>query len=140
MKWEDCIGLFEGWCRTKGLHGGNTTVVTCGDWDLKTMLPNQLQNSKSKLSPYLNNLLCCWTNIKIVFSIVYKTKATGMDGMLSSLGLTLDGHHHSGIDDCRNIVKICHEITKKGYDITTPTNRWRPKELWYDRKRFSGEF
>jgi len=29
-----------------------------------------------------------------------------MAGMLNILGMKLDGRHHSGIDDCRNIAKI----------------------------------
>jgi len=37
----------------------------------------------------------------------------GMAGMLSSLGLTLEGRHHSGIDDCRNIARIAKELCRR---------------------------
>jgi inhibitor of KinA sporulation pathway (predicted exonuclease) len=36
-------------------------------------------------------------------------KHNGMENMLKYLGLTLDGTHHRGIDDCRNILKICRK-------------------------------
>lgn len=36
-------------------------------------------------------------------------KHKGMESMLKYLGLSLDGTHHRGIDDCRNILKICRK-------------------------------
>jgi len=43
-----------------------------------------------------------------------------MAGMLSKLQLTLDGQHHSGLDDCRNITKIVVKMVEMGclLDIT----------------------
>jgi len=38
-----------------------------------------------------------------------------MDKMLEYLNLTLDGKHHSGIDDCRNISKILGKMVKDGH-------------------------
>lgn len=126
IPWDRCLHEVEIWCKEKGITSANTTVITCGDWDLKTMLPNQLALTKTKLSPYLKALFGSWTNIKNVYSIRYKTKAVGMDGMLEQLKIELVGHHHSGIDDCRNIAKICHSLTIAGVDVSIPTTRSYP--------------
>ena len=69
----------------------------------------------------LSPLLRCWNNIKVPYREITGHKG-GMKRMLDGLKLKLEGHHHSGIDDCRNIVKICHELTKKGGDMTKPNN------------------
>ena len=36
-------------------------------------------------------------------------KCRGMENVLKHMGLTLDGIHHRGIDDVRNILKICRK-------------------------------
>ena len=38
-----------------------------------------------------------------------------MPNMLEDLQLKLDGRHHSGIDDCRNIAKIVERLAKLGH-------------------------
>ena len=54
-----------------------------------------------------------------------------MDSMLKVLGIELQGHHHSGIAYCRNIVEICRELAKRGWDITIP-NRTLDKPYFYE--------
>jgi inhibitor of KinA sporulation pathway (predicted exonuclease) len=85
--------------------------VTCGHWDLATQLPRELRNKKlKKFSIYKH-----YINIKDEFEYFYKRKAGDMPTMLKSLKLTLDGHHHSGIDDSRNIAKILIKIVNDGH-------------------------
>lgn len=36
-----------------------------------------------------------------------------MPDMLSSLGLALEGRHHSGLDDSRNIARIAKELCRR---------------------------
>ncbi|CAN0191490.1 unnamed protein product [Ectocarpus sp. 8 AP-2014] len=36
-----------------------------------------------------------------------------MPAMLSALGLVLEGRHHSGLDDCRNIARIAMELCRR---------------------------
>ncbi|KAJ3046175.1 tRNA 2'-phosphotransferase 1 [Rhizophlyctis rosea] len=106
--------------------------VTCGDWDLKTMLPLQLNHSNI-LASSVSPLFSKWINIKIpcfdylagldgVISNKKKKKGTrlGMAGMLEKLGLPLVGRHHCGIDDARNIAAIAKALVEKGVilDIT----------------------
>jgi len=131
LPWSACLQEFETWCHKNGITPENTTVITCGDWDLKIMLPNQLALTKTKLSNYLNELFGSWSNVKISFSSCLKyTGLYGMEQMLDTLGLPLDGHHHSGIDDSRNIAKICQELTKRGTDVTEVT-QIRETKFWY---------
>ena len=122
LPWKECLGEFEQWCRKNNITSKNTTVVTCGDWDIQSMLERQLSITKTRLSLYLTELFSCWNNVKQSFTQCTKEQAFGgMEKMLKYFNLQLEGHHHSGIDDSRNIAKICHELTKRGYDITTPT-------------------
>lgn len=60
----------------------------------------------------------------------------GFARMKFLLSFVLDGHHHSGIDDCRNIAKICRVLMQRNHDITVPTTRWMPNQLWYDLTRY----
>ena len=40
-------------------------------------------------------------------------KPVGMAGMLKTLKIKLEGRHHSGIDDCKNIAKIVLNLMGK---------------------------
>jgi inhibitor of KinA sporulation pathway (predicted exonuclease) len=121
LEWKVCLYEFEKWCLSNAITHENTTVITCGDWDLQIMLPRQLQLSKTKLTPYLRTILCAWTDIKVYYKHQTKSKSRGMAGMLEYLKIELTGHHHSGIDDCRNIAKICNYLIGQGSIITNTT-------------------
>ena len=99
------------WMMSEGLLDGkvNFIFVTCGDWDLKTALSNNCAFLKLEYHDYLKR----WINIKAYFQLVTGKKGSGMDSMLTDLGLTLDGRHHSGIDDSRNIAKILVELMRR---------------------------
>ncbi len=86
-------------------------IITCGAWDLKTMLPKEVKNKKL---PY-PQVYKRYINIKAEFEYFYKKKAGGMGGMLNFLGLRLEGRHHSGIDDTKNIAKILLKIISDGH-------------------------
>jgi inhibitor of KinA sporulation pathway (predicted exonuclease) len=122
LKWDKCLYKFEEWCNQYKLTEENVTVITVGDWDLKTMLPRQLALTKTKLTKYLIGILGSWTNIKVYYK-KHTGQNGGMDRMLKYYGLKLTGHHHSGIDDCRNTAKICQTVINNGYDITVPTGQ-----------------
>jgi len=42
--------------------------------------------------------------------VATKMKAAGMAGMLRNLKIPLEGKHHSGIDDCKNICKLVQAL------------------------------
>ena len=104
LKEKDLIGTPAKFC-----------FVTCGDWDLRSMLTRQLTLSKLKRPAYYNS----WLNIKDAFVRHYKIrKPEGMAGMLRRLNLPLVGRHHSGIDDCRNITSILIQMIKANADLS----------------------
>ena len=117
----------------------NVLMVTCGDWDLKTMLPHQLKfettSETDDADITIGSHLRQWCNVKYVYERFYRKqqkKAKGMLGMLNGLGMQLEGRHHSGIDDCRNIGRIVNEMVKQGcefaptgkHDATSGKVRW----------------
>lgn len=85
------------------------TYLTCGDWDLKTALTINANHFKVSIPQYMKH----WINIKSTYQKYTNQNARGMAGMLSSLGLTLKGKHHSGIDDCLNICQIVENLQSK---------------------------
>jgi len=119
MKWLSSHGLDP-----KNPH--NFAIVTCGDWDLKSMLPRQLKLVQFlNGGPTLKSPPCYrrWINIKQLFSSTYHKKARGMTGMLDILRIPLEGRHHSGIDDCRNIAKIMARLLADGAIAACTTNQ-----------------
>ncbi|WP_240642436.1 3'-5' exonuclease [Nonlabens xiamenensis] len=49
-------------------------------------------------------------NVKAEFAKTKKSKPMGMDRALKSIGIQLEGTHHRGVDDARNIAKILRWI------------------------------
>jgi len=113
------------WLRSHALptsateSGPSYAFITCGDWDLATMLPAQLRAILPPLGaipwPYRR-----WINIKRHFaaSPAGKRKPQGMPGMLEALGLPLVGVHHRGIDDCKNIAAIARALAEGGQALS----------------------
>jgi ERI1 exoribonuclease 3 len=123
IPWQECLNRFEAWCEANDVTSETTTIVTCGDWDLKTMLPKQLALTRTRLSVRLQKLFDSWTNIKLTYKHALKNnKMIGMDQMLKELQLKLIGTHHCGIDDCYNIAQIARELVRKENDISVPNN------------------
>lgn len=76
-------------------------IVTCGDWDLRLMLPAQCKLSGRKVIPGMKK----WINIQDTFREKYGING-GLKSMLKYLNLDHVGRHHSGIDDCINTARI----------------------------------
>lgn len=85
------------------------------------MLPQQLGLSfgdeKTKQHDSDHALFKRWINIKRSFHNVYggKRRPGGLISMLKALGITHQGRHHSGIDDCRNLLCIVEKMRKDGW-------------------------
>ena len=90
------------------------TIVTHGDWDLKTMLPMDLKNYPAFGD--LDEIYMRYVNIKDLFHQITGIKGTGMVKMLAHLKLKQEGRHHSGIDDCHNIARMFMKLVDKGLD------------------------
>jgi len=92
--------------------------LTCGHWDLRTMLPNQLahEGARDPSFPPPEAIFGRWINLKDVFRRHYGLKHNkGMEGMLNRLQLPLEGRHHSGIDDSKNIARIVQRMQTDGW-------------------------
>ncbi|CCW62518.1 unnamed protein product [Phytomonas sp. EM1] len=92
-------------------------LVTCGDWDLKTMLPAQFKVSGDLGTPPSWKR---WCNLKQYMKQMQPPLLRPKRGcpcdlveMLEAVGLPLQGHHHSGIDDCRNIAAVLCELLRR---------------------------
>lgn len=119
----EVLKLLDEWMRAENLleKGVTTCFVTCGDWDLKTGLPVQCKYQKLEYPDYLRK----WLNVKDVFLALTGIKGHSMKTMLRDLKLELDGRHHSGIDDSKNIAKILKTLasrdpSKLGQGIVQP--------------------
>ena len=108
---SDTLTMLDEWMRKESLleKGVNICFVTCGDWDLKKGLPVNCDYLGISYPDYLKK----WINIKSYFQTIVGKKGHSMKTMLQDLKLTLDGRHHSGIDDSKNIAKILLELAKQ---------------------------
>ncbi len=104
-----------------GDEGHDFTFLLCGDWDLKKMLPAQCRVCDPPID-HVPVAFRRWVNIKKHFARHFgMRKAPGMAGMMRKLEIELTGHHHCGIDDCRNIAKIARWLAECGVVLSTTT-------------------
>jgi len=122
----DVFERHQGWLREHGLTSSNAIACTCGDWDLQKMLPRQLRalDDSDTKAPQLYRQ---WCNLKRLYTQVTGDKAKGMVGMLRRFQLPLEGHHHRGIDDCRNLARLLLTLLDKGavLDVTASVKAGR---------------
>jgi ERI1 exoribonuclease 3 len=110
----DVLKNFHTWLNNEKLLDPTvkSIFVTCGDWDLYTMLPSQCNYFNLPRADYFNR----WINIKKSFyKVIGKASHAGMMGMLYELNIQHKGRHHSGIDDCKNIAEILKALAVRGY-------------------------
>jgi inhibitor of KinA sporulation pathway (predicted exonuclease)/8-oxo-dGTP pyrophosphatase MutT (NUDIX family) len=105
---------FNEWLNKYTNNQSNCSIlpIFCGDWDLKTCLPNECIRKN-----YIGIVPKCfesWCNIKYPFESILNKKSRGMANMLKQLNLKLLGNHHRGIDDSRNIARILAELVGRG--------------------------
>ena len=121
------------WLGSHGLDENNALFVTCGDWDFGTLFPAQCAVSDPPVQ-WIPPMYRRWHNIKTSFAThTGLRKAPGMAAMLPYLNLELEGRHHRGIDDCRNIARILQAINIPGFrlDVTgeISASRYPPLDL-----------
>ena len=110
--------------------------VTCGEPDLSSMLPRECARKSLQVPPVLSR----YCNIKRPFGEHMQCKPGGMTRMLRTLGLRLEGRHHSGIDDTRNIARILAALAGRGAIIgVTGGSRARPTILDLERAKEKSE-
>jgi len=115
--------------------GKSFCFVTCGDWDLKTMIPIEVDRKGISHPEYFHK----WINLKVAFQHCYGGRMpSGMKTMLNRLKMSLDGRHHSGIDDTKNLVKICQRMLQDSFqfEYTWPRSEPKPNR---DRRKWNAQ-
>ncbi|KAK2581832.1 hypothetical protein KPH14_002298 [Odynerus spinipes] len=84
-----------------------SAFVTCGNWDLKIMLPNQCAIDNLPVPQEFKQ----WINLKDTFCEFYHYFPRGLVDMLSHLKLPMIGRLHSGISDTENMVRIIQVLS-----------------------------
>ncbi len=113
-----------------GVFQGEFVLLSCGDFD-----GNQMRREALHKKMNVPNYMKRWINIKKVFPVhlfdksqpvnivqhikdVRKPPVGGMTDMLDLCGLKLEGRHHSGIDDSRNIAACVIKCLELGFNFT----------------------
>jgi len=118
----DVFAAHQEWLSGHSIDHDHALMVTCGDWDLRVMLPAQCELVGIDVGD-IPPVYTRWLNVKDVYRRTLLVKRSkGMKRMLEALGLKLEGRHHRGIDDCYNIAKIMKNLLLRGADFA-PTNQ-----------------
>ncbi len=113
-----------------GVLRSEFVLLSCGDFDGNQMRREAL-HKKMNVPSYMKR----WINFKKVFPVhlfdksqpvhevkhikdVKKPPVGGMPHMLNLCGLKLEGRHHSGIDDSRNIAACVIRSLELGFNFT----------------------
>ncbi|XP_057796815.1 uncharacterized exonuclease domain-containing protein At3g15140-like [Salvia miltiorrhiza] len=122
ITFHEVIEQFETWLRMERNGGSRlwteegdgrlnrAAFVTCGNWDLKTKVPQQCEVSKMEIPPYIME----WINLKDIYLNFYNRRAPGMLSMMRELRLQPLGSHHLGIDDSKNIARVLQHLLTDG--------------------------
>lgn len=95
--------------RDAGLSaGGGCTFGSWGDYDW-FQLQQDARHHRCALPPFLDRV-----NLKQAFADRQGCRPMGMAGALRRAGLALQGTHHRGIDDARNIAALLPWIAENG--------------------------
>ena len=90
---------------------GEVVLCSWGAYDLK-----QMRTDHSRHNMPEPGILEHHINLKQLYADLFKRKRCGMKKALEQLGIPLEGTHHRGVDDARNIAKIAKVILPMHYD------------------------
>ncbi|XP_014468220.1 PREDICTED: ERI1 exoribonuclease 3 [Dinoponera quadriceps] len=107
----DVFSRFCEWLAKRGYfdESDKSTFVTCGNWDLKVMLPNQCNLDDIALPDQFKQ----WIDLKHTFSEFVMYYPRSLQDMLARLNLPLQGRLHSGIDDVKNMITVIQALQEK---------------------------
>lgn len=127
IAFDEVIEEFESWLRKdrgdvklwRDERLNEAAFVTCGNWDLKTKIPQQCEVSRMKLPPYFME----WINLKDIYLNFYNRRAPGMLSMMRELRIPPLGSHHLGIDDSKNIARVLQHLLTDGARLQITAKR-----------------
>lgn len=122
----DVLDAHQAWLASHGVTADNAVITTCGDWDMNRMFVAQCRVAEPPVR-ILAPLYVRWANLKVLYcDVTGEGRAPGMPGMLRAMDLPLVGHHHRGIDDCRNLARLLLTLLERGATLA-PTGAVAPK-------------
>lgn len=90
-------------------ESNKSAFVSCGDWDLKVMLPNQCKLDDIEIPEYMKE----WINVKKSFFFATKYYPRSLNDMLKFLKMEFQGKEHCGMDDVHNIIRVIMALNQK---------------------------
>ncbi|XP_029166880.1 ERI1 exoribonuclease 3 [Nylanderia fulva] len=107
----DVFSKFHEWLKEGGYFDevDKSSFVTCGNWDLKIMLPSQCNLDNITLP----NEFKQWIELKHTFCESTGFYPRSLKDMLVRLNVPFQGRLHSGIDDVKNMVSIIQALKEK---------------------------
>lgn len=101
-------------------YAAGALAVTCGDWDLGSLLKRQCAQHGLPLPAWGLR----WANLKAVYArtVPGGTDRVGLSEMAAQLGVRMTGRLHSGIDDARNIARVLRKLLDLGASVTSTAN------------------
>lgn len=130
IPFTEVLSQFENWMESHGLWEKHSSkklkraaFVTCGNWDIKTKIPEQCVDSGVPLPPYFTQ----WINLKDIYLNHYQRRAGGMLSMLQGLHIPLSGTHHVGLDDAHNISRVLQRMLIQKAVVKVTAERYGPK-------------
>ena len=110
----EVLSQFDEWLDEKGFvyadERKDFTFAADGPWDLRFFVHGECTRKGIKKPPYFDK----WCNMKQLFADHYKVRPCKIHKMLQLQGMTFEGRLHSGIDDTRNIARICARMRDDG--------------------------
>ena len=108
----EVLARFNEWWHA---NAADALVVTCGDWDLSSLLPRQCAQHRLAVPAWADR----WANLKRVYADSFPNasdRAT-LAEIAASLSVQLVGRAHSGIDDSRNIARVLRRMIEMGVSV-----------------------
>jgi inhibitor of KinA sporulation pathway (predicted exonuclease) len=112
LDFNTVLNMHIEWLSICNVDFGKLVFITCGAWDLKTALPNNLKLfNLQKYEKYYKKII----NIKKDFLILYGQKMTSLVDSLEYLGEKFEGRLHSGYADTKAVARIFEIMIRDNY-------------------------
>lgn len=100
------------------IDNSSCIILSCGHWDLKVMMPAEVKRWSAR-NLRIDPIYKKYINIKDIYQTFYKLpNKLGLAGLYNRFGLQMEGRHHSGLDDCKNIATLVQKAVTDGYKFT----------------------
>lgn len=92
--------------------------ASCGNWDIQMMLQEECSRLKLPIPLYLRS----WINVKKSYRDAKAKWPKSQNEMLQDLDIAKEGREHSGVDDCKNLVKVMQKLAADGFVFKKTNN------------------